>query len=176
MVEFEYTEKNSAYNSPMEFGLRSLFIMSAAPEIHYDLQRLIYLDYLAVHSDDVEGGPTGLHAKIPYRSAEILVKRALIEQGLMTLVGKELVIVIFNATGVNYQISELGLQFISLFQSDYALQLIQICGWLNEQFSMRSTAELEQFINRHMTLWGGENPREAIYRKGILKEDEFLHF
>lgn len=176
MVEFEYIEKNSAYNSPMEFGLRSLFIMSAAPTSHFDLQRLIYLDYLAVHSDDVEGGPVGLHAKIPYRSAEILVKRALIEKGVMGLVGKELVTVIFNDTGVNYQISELGLRFISLFQSEYALRLIQICSWLNGEFSASTTSELEQFINGHMTLWGGENPRDSIYRKGILKEDEFLHF
>lgn len=176
MVEFEYLEKNSAYNSPMEFGLRALFIMSAAQEQYFDLQRLIFLDYLVVHSDDVEGGPIGLHAKIPYRSAEIFVKRAIIEEGLRDLAGKELVNVIFNASGVNYQISELGVQFVNLFQSNYAEQLSQVCQWLYKRFSMYSTVDLEQFIGGHLTSWGGENPRDAVYRKGILNEDELLHF
>lgn len=176
MVEFEYIDQNSAYNSPMEFGLRSLFIMYASKEQFFDLQRLIFLDYLAVHSDDVDGGPLGLHAKVPYRSTEIFVKRAFIEKGLMDLVRRELLNVVFNNTGVNYQISDLGVHFVNLFQSEYANQLIKVCHWLSERFANYSTLDLELFINKNLKAWGGENPRDAVYRKGILNDDELLHF
>ena len=56
------------FNSPLEIGLRTTAILAEAYPEAFSLQRLVILDYLVVHSDDVEGGPTGLHPKTPHRS------------------------------------------------------------------------------------------------------------
>lgn len=57
------------FNSSLETGVRSLIILVAAFPIAFDLQRLIEMDYLVVHSGDVDG-PSSLHAPIPMRIGE----------------------------------------------------------------------------------------------------------
>jgi hypothetical protein len=49
------------FNSAVEIGLRSLCLLTAAFPAAYSLQRLVVFDYLLVHSDDMPGGPPGLH-------------------------------------------------------------------------------------------------------------------
>ena len=61
------------FNSPFEAGVRSLAILVAAFPEAYDLQRLVEMDYLVVHSGDVNG-PASLHAPLPMRAGELLVR------------------------------------------------------------------------------------------------------
>ena len=65
------SHKIEPFNSPLETGLRSLAILEAAFPNRYDLQRLVEMDYLVVHSADV-GGPESLHAPLPLRAGELL--------------------------------------------------------------------------------------------------------
>ncbi|WP_338053724.1 ABC-three component system middle component 2 [Serratia liquefaciens] len=57
----------------------SLAILVAAFPESYDLQRLVEMDYLVVHSGDADG-PDSLHAPLPMRAGEryILPKRELV--------------------------------------------------------------------------------------------------
>lgn len=73
--------QSSPFNSPLETGLRSVAILAEACPDEFDLQRLLYLDYLVVHSSDADG-PTSLHPNTPLRNGELLVRRGLIERGL----------------------------------------------------------------------------------------------
>lgn len=57
------------FNSPFETGIRSLAILVAAFPESYDLQRLVEMDYLVVHSGDADG-PDSLHAPLPMRGVE----------------------------------------------------------------------------------------------------------
>ena len=45
------------FNSPLECGLRTLTLLAASQPSACDLQRLIFYDYLLIHSGDVPGGP-----------------------------------------------------------------------------------------------------------------------
>jgi len=42
------------FNTPIEFGLRSLFILNCMAPKSSDLQRLIYYDYLILHTSDID--------------------------------------------------------------------------------------------------------------------------
>ena len=68
----------SPFNGPVEIGLRALCVLTTAFPAAYALQRLVVFDYFLVHSDDIEGGPEGLHPRTPHRGGEILVRRVVI--------------------------------------------------------------------------------------------------
>jgi len=78
------------FNGPIEIGLRAISILNDAYPSGYSLQRLIIFDYLSVHSDDISGGPTGLHPKTPHRSGELLVRRDVLQKGLLLYMGRGL--------------------------------------------------------------------------------------
>ncbi|WP_306800327.1 ABC-three component system middle component 2 [Endozoicomonas sp. YOMI1] len=60
------------FNSPLETGVRSLAILVAAHPVAFDLERLVEMDYLVVHSGDADG-PESIHAALPMRAGELLV-------------------------------------------------------------------------------------------------------
>ena len=63
------------FNSPLETGVRALTVLAESAPAALDLQRLVYFDYLVVHSADA-GGPRSLHPNTPLRNGELLVRRA----------------------------------------------------------------------------------------------------
>ena len=67
------------FNGPVEIGLRALAVLNDAYPVVYSLQRLVVFDYLIVHSDDVLGGPSGLHPQTPRRGGELLVRRGVVD-------------------------------------------------------------------------------------------------
>lgn len=77
------------FNTPLETGIRSLAILVAAHPVVCDLERLVEMDYLVVHSGDA-GGPDSLHAPLPMRAGELLVRRGLIEKGLLLMMSRGL--------------------------------------------------------------------------------------
>lgn len=82
--------KPITFNSPLEAGIRAVSILGAAYPQTYDLQRLVAFDYLLVHTGDI-GGPDNLHPPTPMRSAELLVRRKLVEQSLLLMMTRDLV-------------------------------------------------------------------------------------
>ena len=77
------------FNSPLETGIRSLEILVAAYPEAFDLERLVEMDYLVVHSEDADG-PESLHAALPMRAGELLVRRGLIEKGILLMMNNDL--------------------------------------------------------------------------------------
>ena len=51
------SQPHRLFNTPLECGLRLLFLLNACYPKRGDLQRLISYDYLMVHSGDVGDGP-----------------------------------------------------------------------------------------------------------------------
>src|SRR5260370_20026328 len=88
-----------AFNNPLESALRSLVLLVEAHPSGCDLQKLVYFDYLLVHSADA-GGPESLHPATPNRSGELLVRRGLLNAGLMLLLGRGLAQRQFGERGI----------------------------------------------------------------------------
>lgn len=152
------------FNTSLETGLRALYVLSAAHPGKFDLQRLIYYDYLLVHSADPEGPPS-LHPAVPHRSGEMLVRRQLLTLGLDLMFSKELVVKTFNPSGIVFSASELTDPFLAHLNSPYARRLKQLAEWVHATFKTYADAELSKFMNQHLGRWGAEFNRESVLRR-----------
>ena len=143
------------FNSPLESGLRSLAILEAAFPNRYDLQRLVELDYLVVHSADV-GGPDSLHAPLPLRAGELLVRRQLIEKGLLLMMSKGLVERFTVTVGIEYSAGDMASPYLASLSAPYTLRLRERAQWLVSNFEGFSTDELRALIRRFFERWSSE--------------------
>lgn len=117
------------FNGPIEIGLRAISILSEAYPTGYSLQRLIICDYLSVHSDDIIGGPKGLHPKTPHRSSELLVRRDVLQKGLLLYMGKGLAVQQFQKNGITYAATEETGSFLDMLHTiiDVRLSFALFC-------------------------------------------------
>lgn len=158
-------ELRRPFNGPVETGLRLLFVLDAIAPRSRDLQRLVYYDYLLLHSRDLgDSGPDSIHPPIPYRSGEILVRRELISMGLELMFSKALVVKRMGQDGVTFAASDLCRPFIGYLETDYANALRIRAQWVAQNFEFFFDAELRNFMNANLGRWGAEFNYEAILR------------
>lgn len=155
--------KASAFNSPLEAGLRAVNILAAITPVACDLQRIVTLDYLLVHSGDV-GGPESLHPDLPMRSGELLVRRKLVESGLLLMISRGLIVRRVDASGITYSAHDFAETFLDSLINEYTRSLRDRAEWLAEEFSAASSSEFnaraysviekwaEQFQQTHVSL------------------------
>lgn len=130
------------FNSAFETGVRSLVILEAAYPESLDVQRLVYFDYFVVHSGDLDGPPS-LHAPVPMRSGELVVRRSLIERGLMVMMGRGLVRRISTSSGFDYEATDIAESFLSMLTEQYHQMLRSRAAWAIDIFL---EASLDQFL------------------------------
>jgi hypothetical protein len=162
MKNEEITFHKRPFNTPLEIGLRDLFILGAIAPKQYDLQRIIYYDYLLIHSGDVNNGPESLHPPIPYRSGEWIVHRELVSDGLDLMFAKELLNKHFDKRGILYSASELTRPFLKHLNCDYAIAIRERAIWVSNAFENYSNSKLSDFMIANVGRWGTEFKREAI--------------
>lgn len=150
------------FNTPLESGLRSLFILVAVAPRFHDLNRLVLYDYLVVHSSDVPNGPKSLHAPIPHRSSEWLVRRQFVTDGLDLMFSRELIDKRFTKAGIIYGATELTLPFLNYLTSEYAVALRSVAMWVSQTFESYTDQQLQAFMAENLGKWGAEFRREAI--------------
>src|SRR5271166_4773579 len=95
------TDGAAPFNSALETGVRALTVLAEAAPAAFDLQTLVYFDYLVVHSADADG-PVSLHPNTPLRNGELLVRRAVIERGVLLMVGRGLIERRMEIRGISY--------------------------------------------------------------------------
>lgn len=152
------------FNTPLECGLRALFLLNASKEKPSDLQRLVSYDYLLVHSGDIPKGPPSLHPAVPFRGTELLVKRDLIRAGLNQMFSRELLAKSFDQAGIMYRATALTIAFVDLLTSDYAKALRYRSEWIVSSFGGYSDGELNAFMSANVGRWGAEFERLTALR------------
>ena len=152
------------FNGPVEIGLRALALLTEAFPAAYSLQRLVVYDYLAVHSDDVPGGPPGLHPKTPHRGAELLVRRAVLEQGLLLYQSRGLVERRYTEDGVMLAATERSAAFLDALKSPYLRLLRNRAAWVMSDFGEHSDVALALIASEHIGEWGAEFEMESVLR------------
>lgn len=150
------------FNGPLEIGLRTISILNEAYPEAYSLQRLVIFDYLVVHSDDIEGGPKGLHPQTPHRSGELLVRREAIQKGLYLYMSRNLVQRRFEGTGVYYSATEHTSAFLDVLVSEYICVLRERAEWLVSCLGEKPDEQLEAFVRSHIDKWGAEFEMESV--------------
>lgn len=140
------------FNSPLETGVRSVGILSALYPKALDLQRLVAFDYLVVHTADV-GGPASLHPELPMRNAELLVRRELVERGLLLMITRKLVDRVAEKTGIMYCAGEMADVFLSSLTTPYMTQLQLRAQWVAEIFGEMPDVEFRTRMQSNFDKW-----------------------
>lgn len=143
------------FNSPFETGIRSLAILVAAFPESYDLQRLVEMDYLVVHSGDADG-PDSLHAPLPMRAGELLVRHGLIDKGLMLMMSRGLVQRVAASDGFSYLAGERAAPFIASLTTEYSCQLKARAEWAAWKFKDLSTQEIRNITHSLFQRWSSQ--------------------
>lgn len=112
-----------------------------------DLQRLVEMDYLVVHSEDAKG-PSSLHAPLPLRAGELLVRRGLIESGLKLMVRRGLLSRIASYDGFSYIATDSAQPFVSSLTSNYSIKLLERARWAYETYGSTPTEEVRKVTHR----------------------------
>ena len=144
--------KVATFNGPLETGLRAVALLGAAYPRSFDLQRLIGFDYLLVHTGDI-GGPSSLHPPAPLQSAELLVRRRLIERALMLMMTRELVEREVKESGITYRAGENAAAFLSSLESDYLRALKERAVWLVHNLGDHNEQNFRAIMRRFFDHW-----------------------
>ena len=152
----------SPFNGAVEIGLRSLYLLTTAYPALYSLQRLVIFDYLLVHSDDIPGGPIGLHPQTPHRGGEILVRRGILQEGLLLYQSRGLVERVYGGGGVYFKATERSAGFLDVLCSKYVAGLWERANWVVENFGSLDDAELEDMVRQRIGQWGAEFVMQSV--------------
>ncbi|MBB3349462.1 ABC-three component system middle component 2 [Sphingomonas sp. BK069] len=145
----------SPFNSPLETGIRALSILEAAHPEACDLHRLVELDYLVVHSGDA-GGPASLHAALPMRAGELLVRREIIEQGLLLMASRGLVERVVGPGGISYRAGEAASPYMAALRAPYSMGLRARALWVIGAFGHLDTDAIRAITSRFFDRWTSE--------------------
>ena len=140
------------FNSPLEAGIRAVSILAAAYPQTYDLQRLVELDYLLVHTQDIDG-PESLHPPAPMHSAALLVRRKLVEQSLLLMMTRHLVEREITPNGIKYIAGENAATFLGSVSSKYLVALKDRASWLIKMFGNYTDEQFKVVMRRFPDKW-----------------------
>lgn len=162
MIPNRATRFVEPFNGPIEIGLRAIAILCEAYPQSMSLQRLVILDYLMVHSDDLPDGPPGLHPKTPHRGGELLVRRQVLQDGLALYRSRGLAAQLYTIKGVQFSATESSAAFLDVLSSAYARELRQKATWLQSNLGDMTDSLLESLAKKHMDNWGAEFAMESV--------------
>lgn len=153
---------NTPFNGPVEIGLRALAILNESFPVGYSLQRLVVFDYLVVHSDDIPDGPVGLHPQTPHRGGELLVRRSVLEEGLLLYQSRGLLERRYTDQGMFFAATDRSGAFLDALNSEYLDHLRDRAAWLVTELGTLTDDETNQFADRHIGEWGAEFAMESV--------------
>ncbi len=152
----------SPFNGPVEIGLRALCVLTTAFPAAYALQRLVVFDYFLVHSDDIDGGPEGLHPRTPHRGGEILVRRGVIQDGLTLYESRGLIERVYKDGGIFYAATDKSADFLDTLSTEYLAGLRERADWVVDSFGAFDDAELDAIVRDRIGTWGAEFSMESV--------------
>jgi hypothetical protein len=140
------------YNSKLEAGIRAVVLLEELRPETVDLADMVLFDYVVVHTADL-GGPPSLHAELPGRKGELLVRRRLIEASLELMRRCHLVEQASLEEGLVYRASEDAASYVELLETTYSKQLKNCAGWLGEQVRERGKEGFKAFVREQVGDW-----------------------
>lgn len=143
------------FNSPLETGFRSVVLLVANYPKVFSLDRIVALDHLVVHSGDI-GGPPSLHPDTPMRATEMIVRRGVVERGLLLMESRGLVKRAFASDGIFYGADETAAEFVSWFSTPYATRLKRAADFLSKLIVQIGDDAFEQTVSQQFERWALE--------------------
>ena len=147
---------SALFNGPVEMGMRAAMVLASAYPERFDLNRLVILDYIVVHSGDIPGGPESLHPPTPLRAGEVTVRRDLLENGLHLLAMKGLVARHLDESGITYSAEAQVTAFLDALASGYAESVRDRAQWAVQRLQGLTDAEVNQLFEASTGRWKTE--------------------
>src|ERR1035437_4120927 len=144
-----------ALNSPIETGVRALILLAESYPAHLDLQRILEFDYIMVHTGAVDGPPS-IHPALPLRSGELLVRRRLVDRGLMLMISRGLVSRHATPNGFTYQAEDDAGPFLDALTAEYLDELKDRTTWVVDRFSDMSDHDIRVMLSSVYDQWSRE--------------------
>ena len=138
------------FNNAIETGLRMLVILASGFPERYDLERLVFFDYMIVHSADIDKRIDSLHPAVPNRQGELFVRRTLLQEGLDLFCSRGLVSKIYHESGIEYSATEYAMPFVEALDEPYTAKLVDRSVWLVSNYGSSSEKELQKIINSNI--------------------------
>lgn len=139
------------FNNKIETGLRILAILNSTYPKSYDLQSLIYLDYMVVHSGDINKEITSLHPAVSSRKGELLIRREIIFSSVELFIQKGLIDKLYSEGGVEYIASENSTTFLDSLNELYSIELQTRSDWVNSYVKKLSPQLLKKQMNNFIS-------------------------
>lgn len=143
------------FNSTLETGIRALVVLEAFYPRRCDLLEMTWLDYLIVHTGDLDGQdvPESLHPDLPNRAGELLVRRQLVEKSLRLMQQVHLVDVFETEDGISFGASEDAPSYLDLLQAPYSVALKDRAKWMANRFAGLQATEMRSLIESRIGRW-----------------------
>ena len=145
----------SPFNSALEIGLRALALLTALYPQAIDLQAMVELDYLMIHSGDADG-PESLHPPLPMRSGEMLVRRSMLERGVLLMISRGLIARESNVSGFSYRATDAAQPLLDALASPYVQALRSRAKWVAEAFGSMAADDLARVTGKFYQRWGAQ--------------------
>jgi len=142
----------SPFNSALEVGLRAIAVLTSLHPRAIDLQTMVELDYLMIHSGDAEG-PESLHPPLPLRSGELLVRRGILEQGVLLMMSRGLIARHCEPIGFSFAATELAQPLLDALRSPYLRSLRERAEWVAQKFGAMAHDDLTSVTNSFYQRW-----------------------
>jgi hypothetical protein len=143
------------FNSPIETGIRALILLAESYPAQMDLQRILEFEYMMVHTEDVDGPPS-IHPALPLRSGELLVRRQLIERGLLLMTSRGLICRHATPNGFTYQAEDDAGPFLDALASEYLRDLRTCAAWVIDRFREMNDHDIRVMLTRVFDQWSRE--------------------
>jgi hypothetical protein len=150
------------FNSSLETGMRALVILVSSYPKSLDLQRLVDFDYLVVHSGDVDG-PASLHPPLPMRAGELLIRRNIIEVGIMLMMSRGFIVRVVTGSGIEYVASDTAMPFLDSLVTSYMRDLHARADWVVSNFGETPIASLQAITAQFFDKWTSQfHPSQGL--------------
>lgn len=153
-------------NSPLEVGVRVVALLTALYPKRADLSRIVLLDHVALHSEDFAGAES-LHPAVPARVGELGMKRDLVQQGIVLMGSRGLIVRDLNVSGIYYGASDDARPFLESVDSRYLARLRHRCAWAASEFGQLD----DEIIRRRLGAVFGSWAEEFDQMRGNERDD-----
>ncbi|MCF5167567.1 hypothetical protein GIW45_26955 [Pseudomonas congelans] len=124
------------FNSPVENGARIVLLLTGITR-ELDLDELIFLDYVAIYSDDFQGGPS-LHPMLMNRLAELVRRREVFPDAIKLVTSKGMMTSEVNEQGVRYRATPAGREFADKLSTEYHTDFRRRVLWVSNNIDYLS--------------------------------------
>lgn len=155
------------FNSRLEAGIRAVVVLECLRPGTADLSEMVLFDHVVVHTADV-GGPPSLHAKVPARKGELLVRRQLVEAGLELMQRCHLVEKLGTPLGLEWRASDDAASYVALLEEGYSTRLRDCADWVSHQVRAMTKNGFRTFARAELGDWAetfGHRDRPADGRE-----------